>query len=115
MALKVGMVGLRGIGVPHAKAHVANPLSELVAVCDTVRERAAKAAEQYGVRPYGSLREMLEHEPDLDVVDVCTGGYENGRWHYEPAMQAMQAMEASSAGLTRQRCPPGGVRPMVPR
>jgi predicted dehydrogenase len=91
MALKVGMVGLRGIGVPHANAHAADPLADFVAVCDTVRERAEKAAEKYGIRPYASLAEMLDNEPDLDVVDVCTGGYENGSWHYEPAMQAMEA------------------------
>ncbi len=91
MALKVGMVGLRGIGVPHAEAHRQDPLAEFVAVCDTVKERGEKAAEKYGVRAYGSLREMLDGEPDLDVVDICTGGYENGSWHYEPAMEAMAA------------------------
>ncbi|MBM3457486.1 MAG: Gfo/Idh/MocA family oxidoreductase, partial [Armatimonadetes bacterium] len=84
-------VGLRGIGVPHAEAHASDPLAEFVAVCDTVRERAEKAAEKYGVRAYSSLREMLENEPDLDLVDVCTGGYENGSWHYHPAMEAMSA------------------------
>jgi predicted dehydrogenase len=34
---------------------------------------------------------MLANEPDLDVVDVTTGGFENGSWHFEPAMQAMEA------------------------
>jgi predicted dehydrogenase len=33
---------------------------------------------------------MLKNE-DLDVVDVCTGGYENGSWHFEPAMEALAA------------------------
>ena len=33
---------------------------------------------------------MLANE-DLDVVDVTTGGYENGSWHYEPAMEALAA------------------------
>ncbi|MCA1596151.1 MAG: Gfo/Idh/MocA family oxidoreductase [Chloroflexi bacterium] len=91
MALKVGMVGLRGIGVPHANAHKEDPLSDFVAVCDVVKERADGAAEKYGVKAYYSLKDMLDGEPDLDVVDVCTGGLENGSWHYEPAMQAMEA------------------------
>ncbi len=34
--------------------------------------------------------EMLANE-ELDVIDVCTGGLENGSWHYEPAMEAMEA------------------------
>ncbi len=91
MALKVGMVGLRGIGVPHAEAHTSDPLSDLVAICDVIRERADEGAEKYGAKAYYSLEDMLDGEPDLDVVDVCTGGYENGSWHYEPAMIAMEA------------------------
>jgi predicted dehydrogenase len=91
MPLKVGIVGLNGIGVPHANAHKADDLSDLVAICDVVKERADKGAERWGCKAYYSLQEMLENEPDLDIVDVCTGGFENGSWHYEPAMEAMQA------------------------
>src|SRR5580658_4485429 len=85
MALKVGLVGLRGIGLGHANAHRDDPLSNLVAVCDVVKERADSTSEKYGVKAYYSLAEMLKQEPDLDMVDVTTGGYENGSWHYEPA------------------------------
>jgi len=88
MALKVGVVGMRGIGNTHAKAHVSDDLAELVAVCDVVPARADKAAEAYGVTPYYNLGEMLDAE-DLDVVDVTTGGLENGSWHYEPVMEAL--------------------------
>jgi predicted dehydrogenase len=91
MPLKVGIVGSHGIVVPHVKAYSQDPLAELVAICDLVRERADSAAERYGVKAYYSLSEMLANEPDLDIVDVCTGGFENGSWHYEPAMQAMEA------------------------
>lgn len=91
MALKVGIVGMRSIGVPHAEAYLKDPLAELVAVCDLVKERADQAAEKYGCRAYYSLTDMLENEPELDIVDVCTGGVENGSWHFEPAMQAMEA------------------------
>jgi len=91
LALKVGIVGLRGIGVPHAEAHTSDPLSDLVAICDVIRERADDGAAKYGAKAYYSLEDMLDGEPDLDVVDVCTGGYENGSWHYEPAMIAMEA------------------------
>ncbi|MCG3147501.1 MAG: Inositol 2-dehydrogenase/D-chiro-inositol 3-dehydrogenase [Verrucomicrobiae bacterium] len=90
MALKVGIIGLRGIGETHARAHSQNPLAKLVAVCDVVKERADKAAAQYGGKAYASPAEMLRNE-DLDVVDVCTGGYENGGWHFEPVMAALAA------------------------
>lgn len=90
MALKIGIVGVHGIGYPHADAYIRDPLAELVAVCDVVKERADRAAEKYGVKAYYRLKDMLEDQ-ELDIVDVCTGGLENGSWHFEPAMEAMEA------------------------
>jgi len=90
MALKVGVVGARGIGTTHAKAHAADELADLRAVCDVVRERADKLAADLKVKAYYSLRDMLDGE-DLDIVDVATGGYENGSWHYEPVLEALEA------------------------
>ncbi len=94
MALKVGVVGMRGIGSQHADCHLNDPLSDLVAVCDVVKERADAEAAKRNVKAYYSLTEMLKNEPDLEMVDVTTGGFENGSWHYEPAMEAMEAGKA---------------------
>ena len=91
MALKVGLVGMRGIGNRHADCYAADDLAELVAVCDVVAARADQAAERLGVKAYPSLAEMLDAHGDLDIVDVSTGGYENGSWHFEPVMEALAA------------------------
>ena len=91
MALKVGVVGIRGIGQRHSECHAEDPLAELVAVCDIVKERADTTAEKHGVKAYYSLKDMLDGEPDLDIVDVTTGGNENGGWHFEPTMEALEA------------------------
>ena len=93
MALKVGIVGMRGIGTTHTDCHSKDPLSKLVAVCDVVKPRADEVARKYGVKAYGSLKDMLRNE-ELDVVDVTTGGLENGSWHFEPAMEALEAGKA---------------------
>ena len=90
MALKIGVVGMGGIGNTHAGCHRSDDLAQLVAVCDVVKEKADAAAERHGVKAYYSLEDMLANE-DLDVVDVTTGGYENGSWHFEPAMEALAA------------------------
>jgi len=90
MAVRVGIVGMNGIGYSHAPTHKSDELADLVAICDAVKERADKAAEQFGAKAYYNLEDMLENE-ELDMVDVCTGGLENGSWHYEPAMIAMEA------------------------
>jgi predicted dehydrogenase len=90
MALKVGVVGMGGIGNLHAGCYRNDPLAELVAVCDVVREKADAAAKQHQVKAYYSLGDMLSNE-QLDIVDVTTGGYENGSWHFEPTMEALEA------------------------
>jgi len=91
MALKVGVVGCRGIGERHAECHSQDALAELVAVCDVVKERADAVAQKVNAKAYYCLEDMLAGEPDLDMVDVSTGGNENGGWHFTPAMQALDA------------------------
>ena len=91
MALKVGVVGLSGIGNNHANCHAQDELAELVAVCDVIKSKADNTAERLKVKAYYSLKDMLDGEPDLDIVDVTTGGNENGSWHYAPAMEALGA------------------------
>ena len=88
--LKIGVVGMGGIGNTHAGCHKQDPLAKLVAVCDLVKTKADEAAAKHEVKAYYSLKDMLAHE-DLDVVDVTTSGYENGSWHFEPTMEALAA------------------------
>ena len=91
MPVNVGVVGYNGIGKQHAGCHHEDDLATLMAVCDAVSERAQPAREQYGAAIYGSVPDMLAAHPELDIVDVCTGGAENGGWHFEPVMQALDA------------------------
>jgi predicted dehydrogenase len=91
MALKCAVVGMGGIGNTHAGIYKDNPLSELVAVCDIVKEKADAAAEKLGVKAFYSLKDMLAAMPEIDVVSVTTSGYDNGSMHFEPAMEALQA------------------------
>jgi len=88
--LRVGVVGMGGIGNTHAAAYRQDELARLTAVCDVVREKADAAAQKHGVKAYYRLQDMLAHE-ELDIVDVTTGGYENGSWHFEPTMEALAA------------------------
>ncbi len=89
--LKVGVVGMGGIGNTHAACHQGDALAELVGVCDIKREKADEAAKKFGVPAFYSLKEMLAAYPELDIVDVTTSGFENGSWHYVPVMEALDA------------------------
>lgn len=91
MALKVAVVGALGIGSMHARSYAKDELAKLVAVCDVVKDRADKLAQELGVKAYYDVKELLAGEPGLEIVDVSTGGFENGGWHFEPVMQALAA------------------------
>jgi predicted dehydrogenase len=91
MALKVGVVGLKGIGQTHCQSYVSDPLADLVAVCDVIESRADEIAAKHKVKAFYKLEDMLDAHPELDVVDVSTGGNENGGWHFEPTMTALAA------------------------
>ncbi|MBI2300768.1 MAG: Gfo/Idh/MocA family oxidoreductase [Armatimonadetes bacterium] len=88
--LRVGVIGMRGIGNNHAAAYHKHPKAEVVAVCDIVAERADSSAPLYGAKSFHSVPEMLANV-ELDSVSVCSGGFENGGDHFEPVMQCLEA------------------------
>ncbi|MEO6435906.1 MAG: Gfo/Idh/MocA family oxidoreductase [Tepidisphaeraceae bacterium] len=89
--IQVGIVGLGGIGNTHAGVYKKLPEVQLVAVCDILKERAAKAAGAYGAKAFYSVDEMLAGGVKLDAMSVCTSGKENGGDHYAPTMQLLRA------------------------
>jgi predicted dehydrogenase len=88
--VRVGVIGMRSIGMTHAQVYKSDPLAKLVAVCDIIKERADETAAKLGVKAYYSISDMFKNE-ELDAVSVATGGFENGSAHYEPTMQALEA------------------------
>ena len=88
--LRVVVVGMGPIGNRHAGIHQADPLAELVGVCDLIKERADAAAARLGVPAYYDAPAMFAAlKPD--VCSICTGGYEYGSDHFLPTMQALEA------------------------
>jgi predicted dehydrogenase len=91
-AINVAIVGCGGI----AGAHMGDFYSKsddvrVVAVVDQNVEAAARFAERIGIGKqsvYGGLAEMLEKEPSVQAVDICT----------PPMLHAEQARMAAAAG-----------------
>lgn len=71
--VRVGLVGIGGMGYNHYCCHKKLETSDVVAVCD-VRTDMAKEKTGGAVKIYSDLNEMIENER-LDMVDICTPTY----------------------------------------
>jgi predicted dehydrogenase len=91
MTLRIGIVGMGGIGNTHARVYQELEQTEIVAVCDIIEERADKAAAAYGAKAFYSVQDMLDSGIELDACSMCTAGVENGGDHYTPTMELLGA------------------------
>jgi predicted dehydrogenase len=90
--VRIGMIGLGGMGMSRLQEFLKLPDVEVAAVCDVDREhrdRAVQVAEQrQGRKPqaFGDFRRLLELA-DVDAVAVVTPDH----WHSIPVIQACRA------------------------
>ena len=73
--IKVGIIGTGGISNGHIRAYLKQSDVEIIAACDLIPGKAEARMEQYGLkdaRCYIDYKEMIEKEPELEVVSVCT-------------------------------------------
>ena len=89
--LRIAIVGVGNIGNTHAKCYVDNPHTEIVAVCDIIKEKADAAAERYGAQAFYSVAEMVDSGIEIDGASMCSRGVENGGDHYQPTMDLLNA------------------------
>lgn len=80
--LKIGIIGCGGIAnQKHFPALKNNEnLNDIVAFCDVIRERAEKAAEEFGsegANVYTDYKELLA-DTEVEVVHICTPNVSHG-------------------------------------
>ncbi len=87
--LKVGIIGVGGIARgAHIPGYKALDNVALVAGADIDAKARKAAREECGIpNVYDTYEEMLEKQPDLDLVSVCTGN----RMHKDPTIAALKA------------------------
>lgn len=88
--LNVAVIGLGNIGKTHTRWYSQNKDVNIVALCDMVPGQVDPVAQQYGIKAYYDIDEMLASE-SIDAVSVATAGPENGGHHYEPTMKCLAA------------------------
>ncbi|MBE6570089.1 MAG: Gfo/Idh/MocA family oxidoreductase [Ruminococcaceae bacterium] len=72
---KIGIIGTGWIAESHIGAYLKCPDVEIVAAADLIPGKAEKFMERYGVKGvhfYKDHKEMIDNEPDLDGVSMCT-------------------------------------------
>ena len=86
--VRVGMIGVGGWGAGgHMQAYQDSPHAEVVAVCDTVPERARQVAGDWNVEnAFSDYRDVLAM-PGVDAVDIATPN----NTHREIALAALAA------------------------
>jgi UDP-N-acetyl-2-amino-2-deoxyglucuronate dehydrogenase len=70
MSVRFAIIGCGRIGKRHADQVIKT--GKLVAVCDVNVEKCNEFATTYKATPYYDLQHLLENEPDLSVVSICT-------------------------------------------
>ncbi|NII24088.1 Gfo/Idh/MocA family oxidoreductase [Pseudoflavitalea sp. X16] len=83
--LQFGIIGCGRIAQRHAE-HI-EKTGTLVAVCDTIKEKAFELGEKYGAASYVQLADLFLAHPDIDVIAICSP---NGL-HAEHAIQSLKA------------------------
>jgi UDP-N-acetyl-2-amino-2-deoxyglucuronate dehydrogenase len=83
--IKFAVVGQGHIGKRHAEMALRNSQSELAAVCD-IRSPEECETSYKAIPFYRSIDEMLDNEPNLDVINICTP---NGL-HAEMAIKSLE-------------------------
>jgi len=83
---RTGIIGCGKVAHLHAKALQNLPESDFAAVWSRTPSTVEKFSEQYGVKPYTDISQMVKQEA-LDLVIICTPH----PFHRDPTNQAMAA------------------------
>lgn len=70
--IRVAQLGCNGVAHNHARAHEVTGNTELVAVCDIVKEKAADFAQKYGIAEYATDAAELFARDEIDMIDIVT-------------------------------------------
>lgn len=87
--VKVGIIGTGWIAESHIQSYLNQPDVQIVAAADLIPGKAEAKMKKFGiegVRCYLSHKDMLDNEPDLDLVSVCTYNTQ----HATPTIYALE-------------------------
>jgi UDP-N-acetyl-2-amino-2-deoxyglucuronate dehydrogenase len=102
MKIKFAIVGCGRIAQRHAE-HISKR-GQLLAVCDVVEEKAQQLAAAYGAKAYTSYAEMLQHEPNIEVIAVCSPNGLHAQHAIEGLKSGHHVLCEKPMGLSVKEC-----------
>lgn len=87
--LKIGIIGTGWIAESHIESYLQMPDVEIVAAADWIDGKAEKFMKRYGVEGvhfYHDHKTLIDNEPELDAVSVCTFNTQ----HAAPTIYALE-------------------------
>jgi predicted dehydrogenase len=84
---RFALIGCGMVGQHHITAIEGVPSSKLVAICDVNEAAARSFGEANGVPFYTDYHEMIEKQPDINIVNICTPS----GLHLEPGLACIGA------------------------
>lgn len=112
--VRVGIIGCGQIAQHHMRTYAKMPDVRMVAACDIIEERAARAQQDFGIpHRHVKFRELLKRD-DIDAVDICLhnnlhapatiAALEAGKHVYCEKPMAGSYFDALAMLKTAQRC-----------
>ncbi len=70
--VRIGVIGTGNIAPLNVAGYLEHPLCDVVAVCDTRKEKAQAAADEWGAtKVYTNIEDLLADD-EIDAVEICT-------------------------------------------
>ncbi|MBQ9773093.1 MAG: Gfo/Idh/MocA family oxidoreductase [Clostridia bacterium] len=93
--IRIGLLGFGSMGRTHTWAVQNLPFfygdlpfcAKTVGVCTTTQEKSERVAKQFGIPAACADEDVLIHDPDVDVIDICTPNL----YHFETLKKAIRA------------------------
>ncbi|MFS0661730.1 Gfo/Idh/MocA family oxidoreductase [Niallia alba] len=96
--VRVGVIGVGGIGSVHLENIALNEQAEIVAVCDISEDQAIFVGKKYHVPSYTDVDKMLE-ENTIDALFICVPPFAHGNIEEKAAAKGIHLMVEKPVGL----------------
>jgi UDP-N-acetyl-2-amino-2-deoxyglucuronate dehydrogenase len=103
--IKFAVIGCGSIGKRHIAVLDAEPMAEIVAICDIEESKCKTLSETYGgLKYYTDYREMLKNEPGIEIVNIASPHGLHAQMSIDISMAGMHSLVEKPMALNTSDC-----------